>query len=87
MDMKLLPVVMLATLPSVGVAGDVGGTPDKSTDSRSMAGGDAALSSTQRNNANGNGSDANGAATPSGSDSDANASQPPASGDANANKK
>jgi hypothetical protein len=77
MNAKLLAVVMIAALPSVAVAAD----------SRSTGGGEGSKASTQQNNADANGSDANGATTPSGSDSDANAAQTPANGGANANKK
>ena len=79
MNAKLLAVVMLAALPSVAAADDIGGSPGKSADSRSTRGDEAASKVAQQNSANGNGSDANGGATPSGSNSDAN--------DANANKK
>lgn len=79
MNAKLFAVVLLAALPSVAAAGDAGGAPRTSADSRSTGGGEASSKVAQQNDANGNGSDANGGATPSGSNSDAN--------DANTNKK
>jgi hypothetical protein len=87
MNAKLLAVIMLAALPSVASADDMGTAPGQFADSSSTGGGEGSKGSTQQNNADANGSDANGTTTPSGSDSDANAGQTPANGGAAANKK